>query len=98
MRERTGSSQDDWRNRAACLSEDPELFFPIGKTGPAVLQIEEAKQVCRRCEVREQCLEWALEAGEDHGVWGGLSEDERRALKRRGRKYERSAGARALRS
>src|SRR5690242_10787110 len=73
----------DWRDRAACLDEDPELFFPIGNTGPAILQIEEAKAVCRRCEVREQCLAWALEAGQDHGVWGGMSEDERRALKRR---------------
>src|SRR5215212_780219 len=73
----------DWRNRAACLDEDPELFFPIGNTGPALLQIEEAKQVCRRCDVRDACLQWALEAGQDHGVWGGLSEDERRALKRR---------------
>jgi WhiB family redox-sensing transcriptional regulator len=73
----------DWRNRAACLDEDPELFFPIRNTGPAILQIEEAKAVCRRCDVREQCLAWALEAGQDHGVWGGLSEDERRALKRR---------------
>ena len=52
----------DWRSRSACLDEDPELFFPIGNTGPAILQIEEAKQVCRRCEVREQCLAWALEA------------------------------------
>src|ERR1043165_7140090 len=73
----------DWRHRAVCLDEDPELFFPIGNTGPAIMQIEEAKQVCRRCDVREQCLAWALEAGQDHGVWGGLSEDERRALKRR---------------
>ena len=73
----------DWRHRAECLDEDPELFFPIGNTGPALMQIEEAKQVCRRCDVREQCLAWALEAGQDHGVWGGLSEDERRALKRR---------------
>jgi WhiB family transcriptional regulator, redox-sensing transcriptional regulator len=73
----------DWRHRSACLEEDPELFFPIGNTGPAILQIEEAKAVCRRCEVREQCLAWALEAGQDHGVWGGMSEDERRALKRR---------------
>ena len=72
----------DWRHRSACLEEDPELFFPIGNTGPAILQIEEAKQVCRRCDVREQCLAWALSAGQDHGVWGGLSEDERRALKR----------------
>ena len=70
----------DWRHKAACLDEDPELFFPIGNTGPALLQIEEAKQVCRRCDVRDACLQWALEAGQDHGVWGGLSEDERRAL------------------
>jgi WhiB family transcriptional regulator, redox-sensing transcriptional regulator len=73
----------DWRHRAACRDEDPELFFPIGNTGPALLQIEEAKAVCMRCEVREACLRWALESGQDHGVWGGLSEDERRALKRR---------------
>jgi WhiB family redox-sensing transcriptional regulator len=70
----------DWRSRSACLDEDPELFFPIGNTGPAILQIEDAKQVCRRCDVREQCLAWALEAGQDHGVWGGLSEDERSRL------------------
>ena len=73
----------DWRHRAACLEEDPELFFPIGNTGPALLQIEEAKAVCQRCSVMDTCLKWALETGQDAGVWGGLSEDERRALKRR---------------
>ena len=73
----------DWRHRAACLSEDPELFFPIRNTGPALAQVEEAKKVCRRCEVREEWLRWALDAGQDHGVWGGMSEDERRAMKRR---------------
>jgi WhiB family redox-sensing transcriptional regulator len=78
-----GVGHMDWRHRAACLDEDPELFFPIGNTGPALLQIEEAKQVCRRCDVRDACLQWAIEAGQDHGVWGGMSEDERRALKRR---------------
>ena len=72
-----------WRNRAACLDEDPELFFPIGNTGPALLQIKEAKAVCGRCKVVETCLEWAMESGQDFGVWGGLSEDERRSLKRR---------------
>jgi WhiB family redox-sensing transcriptional regulator len=74
----------DWRHRAACRDEDPELFFPIGNTGPALLQIEQAKAVCRRCEVADACITWALETGQDSGVWGGLSEDERRALKRRG--------------
>ena len=61
----------DWRDRAACLDEDPELFFPIGNTGPALLQIEEAKAVCRRCEVIDTCLKWAIESGQDAGVWGG---------------------------
>ena len=73
----------DWRHRSACLDEDPELFFPIGNTGPAILQIEEAKQVCRAATCASSVSQWALEAGQDHGVWGGLSEDERRALKRR---------------
>ena len=46
----------DWRSRAACLDKDPELFFPVGNTGPALLQIEEAKSVCRRCPVMDTCL------------------------------------------
>ena len=73
----------DWRSRAACLDKDPELFFPVGNTGPALLQIEEAKAVCRSCEVIDVCLKWAIETGQDSGVWGGTSEDERRAMKRR---------------
>jgi len=71
-----------WRDRAACLDGDPELFFPIGETGPALVQIEEAKVVCRRCEVVERCLKWAIDFGQDGGVWGGLSAGERRTLKR----------------
>jgi len=43
-----------WLSDAACIGEDPELFFPIGNTGPALLQIEEARAVCMRCEVREE--------------------------------------------
>ena len=73
----------DWRHRAACLTEDPELFFPVGNTGPALMQIQEAKKVGKRRDVREACLQWALDAGQDHGVWGGHGEDECRALKRR---------------
>ena len=71
----------NWRDRSACLGENPDLFFPVGQTGPAVAQVEEAKKVCHRCVVREPCLRWALEAGMDHGVLGGLSVEERRALK-----------------
>ena len=74
---------DDWREFAACREEDPELFFPIG-TGPAAdAQAERAKAVCRRCPVLEQCLTYALSSGQDAGIWGGLTEDERRALRRR---------------
>jgi len=73
----------DWRHEAACREEDPEVFFPVGNTGPALAQIEEAKKICERCPVKELCLAWALESGQDAGVWGGLSEDERRAMKRR---------------
>ncbi len=46
----------DWRHRAACLTEDPELFFPIGNSGPAIAQIEQAKRVCSHCEVSDVCL------------------------------------------
>ena len=73
----------DWRQSALCREQDPELFFPIGTTGPAAIQVAEAKAVCRRCPSLDPCLRWALETGQDAGVWGGTSEDERRALKRR---------------
>ena len=73
----------DWRHKAICRDEDPELFFPVGNSGPALAQIAEAKIVCNRCPVTAECLTWALESGQDAGVWGGMSEDERRALKRR---------------
>ena len=84
-------SSADWRTRAACLDENPELFFPVGTTGPAVTQVEEAKLICGGCEVRAECLTWALEANQDHGVWGGLSEDERRSLRRRNARARASA-------
>jgi WhiB family redox-sensing transcriptional regulator len=83
----------DWRHDALCREEDPELFFPIGNTGPALLQIDEAKQVCQRCPVTASCLQWALESGQDAGVWGGLSEDERRAVKRRNTRVRAQAHA-----
>jgi WhiB family transcriptional regulator, redox-sensing transcriptional regulator len=72
----------DWVHHALCKDEDPELFFPVGTTGPAASQIDAAKAVCGRCEVRLQCLEWAMATGQTSGVWGGLSEEERRALRR----------------
>jgi len=87
----TADRSGDWRDQAVCLGKDPELWFPIGNTGPAILQIETAKAWCRTCPVMSTCLRWALDTGQDAGVWGGLSEDERRALKRRNAR-ERARG------
>lgn len=75
----------DWRNHAACQTVDPELFFPVGKTKPELEHVDRAKEVCGNCPVRSQCLQYALETNQDHGIWGGLTEDERRAMKRRAR-------------
>lgn len=73
----------NWHDDAACLnSGDPEVFFPAGTTGDAALQIYAAKQVCATCPVRPQCLEFALTSRQDFGVWGGLTEEERRSLRR----------------
>ena len=80
----------DWRDKASCLTVDPELFFPVGNTGPAVEQIDRAKSVCSHCPVTEYCLQYALDTNQDSGVWGGLSEDERRALKRRAARARRA--------
>jgi WhiB family redox-sensing transcriptional regulator len=85
-----------WRNRSACLGLDPELFFPVGNAYPALVQIEEARVVCGRCEVAQACLAWANESGKDSGVWGGLSEDERHALKRRNARARRTGRAAPL--
>jgi WhiB family transcriptional regulator, redox-sensing transcriptional regulator len=73
----------DWRHGAACRDEDPELFFPISEVGPGARQTADAKAVCARCPVREQCLRYALDNGLDHGIFGGTTEAERRALTRR---------------
>lgn len=80
------NSTSDFRHHAACRDEDAELFFPVGVNGPAFEQTEKAKAVCHdRCPkwVRERCLSFALDAGIDYGVFGGMSEDERRAHKKR---------------
>ena len=70
-------AEPDWRDRAVCAQTDPEAFFPE-KGGST----REAKRICSGCEVRAECLEYALAADERFGVWGGLSERERRRLRR----------------
>ncbi|MFI6934880.1 WhiB family transcriptional regulator [Streptomyces sp. NPDC050287] len=75
----------EWLRSAACVGEDPELFFPVGTTGPALREIAAAKRVCARCPVMSPCLEFALDNGQTSGVWGGTCEEERDALLRTAR-------------
>ena len=86
-------ADDGWRDQALCSGTDPELFFPVGTTGNALLSIDRAKQVCSQCEVTSECLEFALETNQDSGIWGGLSEEERRQIRR-----QRAAASRAARA
>ena len=71
-----------WLADARCIGEDPDLFFPIGTSEPALAQVAAAKSVCGSCEVRSDCLEWSLSTFQDAGVWGGLDEEERRVIRR----------------
>lgn len=84
---------DQWRQRAACRSVDPDLFFPVGTTGMAIEQIDHAKQVCTLCPAQLPCLEYALSTNQDSGVWGGTSEDERRVLRRQWLRQRRAAAS-----
>jgi WhiB family transcriptional regulator, redox-sensing transcriptional regulator len=74
----TDTDELTWQERALCAQTDPEAFFPE-KGGST----REAKKVCLSCEVRTECLEYALEHDERFGIWGGMSERERRKLKKR---------------
>ena len=87
------AAEETWRDHALCRDTDPELFFPVGTTGHALTSIEHAKRVCEQCKVTRDCLDFALETNQDSGIWGGLSEDERRAIRR-----HRAAELRAARS
>lgn len=75
----------DWRHEAACRDADPEIFFPIGTSGPALAQIEAARAICAMCAVKEPCLEWAIDTAQDAGIWGGSTEEERRTVRRAAR-------------
>ena len=75
-----GDLRPDWRHDAACRDADPELFFPDGDRA----QVKTAKLICRGCPVSTTCLSWALASGQEAGIWGGLTEDERHRLHRSG--------------
>jgi WhiB family transcriptional regulator, redox-sensing transcriptional regulator len=73
----------NWRDDAACARADPDLFFPVSASGLALRQIDEAKRVCQGCPARKPCLEWALDHGVAAGIWGGATDEERRAMRQR---------------
>jgi WhiB family redox-sensing transcriptional regulator len=80
----TTSPKAGWWSRAACRSADPELFFPVSADGPSRAEIAQAKAVCAGCDVRRECLTFALATRQPHGVWGGTSPQEREVLRNRG--------------
>ncbi len=78
----TGGSWD----LAACQSADPDLFFPVSAAGAGLAEIADAKAICARCGIRQQCLEYALATRQSHGIWGGATEEERRVIGARRRR------------
>jgi WhiB family redox-sensing transcriptional regulator len=83
--------EDDWRGRSACRDSDPDVFFPIGTTGPALEQIETAQRICTACLVSGECLEFALATNQEAGIWGGTTEEERRKLRKAWLSKQRAA-------
>ncbi len=82
-----------WRHQAACRDLDTNLFFPDGEGAGVAAQVAEAKAVCARCPVREDCLDFALASDQSYGIFGGLTETERRSLRRRLARQRRLATA-----
>jgi WhiB family transcriptional regulator, redox-sensing transcriptional regulator len=86
----------NWRSSAACLSADPDLFFPISSTGPAERQIARAKVICANCPVRRECLEFAMTHDQTHGIWGGTTAEDRQRDRRRRRRRAAAAAKRSV--
>jgi WhiB family redox-sensing transcriptional regulator len=70
----------EWSNRAACLTAEPEVFFPVGSGGGALDEISAAKAICASCAVLDECRDYALTSRQPFGVWGVLVEEQRRAV------------------
>lgn len=81
-------TDDDWRDRAACLGIDPQVFYPTTDE-----EADEARRVCDQCAVKDECLEYALAHREKDGVWGGATERDRRRIIRQRRRAARLAQA-----
>jgi WhiB family transcriptional regulator, redox-sensing transcriptional regulator len=82
----------NWRSAGACLSADPDLFFPISSRGPGEEQIARAKMICAGCSVRRKCLEFAVSQHLSYGIWGGTTPEDRQRDRRRQRRAAAAAG------
>jgi WhiB family transcriptional regulator, redox-sensing transcriptional regulator len=83
----------DWRAAGACLSADPDLFFPISKGAIADRQVTVALRVCAGCAVRQQCLDFAMQTAEANGIWGGTTPEERIRARRKATRRRRESQA-----
>lgn len=80
---------DQWRTAAACRSADPDLFFPVSASAHNTQQVADAKSICACCPVSRECRNFALRTRQQHGIWAGMTEEERYPLI----KYEHKAGS-----
>ena len=91
----TGSAAN-WRSAGACLSADPDLFFPISSAGPGERQIAQAKMICAGCQVRQECLDFALAHDQVYGIWGGTTPRTGSGSRRRKRRAAAAAAKRTV--
>ncbi|MGW1861938.1 WhiB family transcriptional regulator [Streptomyces collinus] len=75
-------ARPDWRDRAACVGEDPDIFFPLSDLLAPDAEASLARAICRRCPVIIDCRTWALDHGEDDGIWGATTAAQRRSIRR----------------
>jgi WhiB family transcriptional regulator, redox-sensing transcriptional regulator len=86
----------NWRAAGACLTADPDLFFPISAKGRAEKQVAKAKTICAGCQVRRECLEFAVAQELTYGIWGGTTPEDRQRERRRKRRAAAAAARRAI--
>jgi WhiB family transcriptional regulator, redox-sensing transcriptional regulator len=92
----TTGSGANWRSAGACLSADPDLFFPVSAKGTGEKQISRAKLICAGCGVRRECLEFAMSHDLSYGIWGGSTPEDRQRQRRRTRRAASAAAKRVI--
>jgi WhiB family redox-sensing transcriptional regulator len=86
------TAHETWMTEGACHDKDPDLFFPISASDAGVDQVRQATSVCDRCGVESECLQYALKNRIKHGIWGGLTEQQRQSLIRSRRRRRLKMG------